>query len=184
MIGEPTLPAVASLGLDPVDEIHHVVEPATDPERMQLLAMAMARWVLPVPVPPTSTALRCWAEVTTGEITHERLVDRRTLELQVVEVLGERRVLMLLLASALGGLSIWMLLSELPRSGIQRLLINSDAAAIAATARARAAWAAAFGGVRGDLWAESAFTYATLLSPGPAPDAGPSTIANHARTVI
>jgi hypothetical protein len=74
-----------------------------------------------VPVPPTSTALHCWAEVTTGEITHERLVDGRTLELQVVEVLGERRVLMLLLASALGGLSIWMLLSELPRSGIQRL---------------------------------------------------------------
>jgi hypothetical protein len=28
---------------------------------MQLLAMAMARWVLAVPVPPTSTALRCWA---------------------------------------------------------------------------------------------------------------------------
>src|SRR5262245_48004391 len=27
---------------------------------MQLLAIAMARWVLPVPVPPTSTALRCW----------------------------------------------------------------------------------------------------------------------------
>jgi hypothetical protein len=29
-------------------------------------------------------------EVTTVEITHERLVDGRTLELQVVEVLGER----------------------------------------------------------------------------------------------
>ena len=28
---------------------------------MQLLAMAMARCVLPVPVPPTSTALRCCA---------------------------------------------------------------------------------------------------------------------------
>src|SRR6516225_3347313 len=28
---------------------------------MQLRAMAIARWVLPVPVPPTSTALRCWA---------------------------------------------------------------------------------------------------------------------------
>src|SRR5215831_15613150 len=27
---------------------------------MQLLAIAMARWVLPVPMPPTSTALRCW----------------------------------------------------------------------------------------------------------------------------
>src|SRR5260370_1359956 len=28
---------------------------------MQLRAMAIARWVLPVPVPPISTALRCWA---------------------------------------------------------------------------------------------------------------------------
>ena len=28
MIGEPTLPSVASLGLEPVDEIDHVVEPA------------------------------------------------------------------------------------------------------------------------------------------------------------
>ena len=32
-----------------------------DPDRMQLRAMAMARWVLPVPVPPTRTTLRCWA---------------------------------------------------------------------------------------------------------------------------
>jgi hypothetical protein len=32
-----------------------------DPARMQFRAMAMARWVLPVPVPPISTALRCWA---------------------------------------------------------------------------------------------------------------------------
>src|SRR5712664_684127 len=28
---------------------------------MQFLAMAMARCDLPVPVPPTSTALRCWS---------------------------------------------------------------------------------------------------------------------------
>ena len=94
------------------------------------------------------------------------------------------RVLMLLLALALAGFSMWVLIAELPRSGVQRLPINSDAAAIAATVRARAAWAATFGGVRGDLWAESAFTYATLLSPGAAPDADPSTIANQARTVI
>jgi hypothetical protein len=32
-----------------------------DPARMQLRAMAMARWVLPVPVPPTRTTLHCWA---------------------------------------------------------------------------------------------------------------------------
>ena len=31
------------------------------PARMQFLAMAIAGWVLPVPVPPISTALRCWA---------------------------------------------------------------------------------------------------------------------------
>src|SRR6476620_3456782 len=58
---------------------------------MQLLAMAMAKWVLPVPVPPTSTALRC-DEATAGEIVHERLIDRRALELEVVEVLGERQL--------------------------------------------------------------------------------------------
>src|SRR5271165_2375126 len=32
-----------------------------NPARMQLRAMAMARCVLPVPVPPTRTTLRCWA---------------------------------------------------------------------------------------------------------------------------
>ena len=31
------------------------------PSRMQARAMAMARWVLPVPVPPTRTTLRWWA---------------------------------------------------------------------------------------------------------------------------
>jgi hypothetical protein len=94
------------------------------------------------------------------------------------------RVSMLLLASALAAFSIWVVLAEFLRSGIRRLPTSSDAAAIAATAQAHAAWAAAFGGVRGDLWAESAFTYATLLSPGPAQDAEPSAIANQARTVI
>ena len=29
VIGEPTLPSVAGLGLEPVDEIDHVVKPAT-----------------------------------------------------------------------------------------------------------------------------------------------------------
>ena len=47
---------------------------------MQLLAMAMATWVLPVPIPPTSTALRCWAmNPAAGEVTHERFVDGRAL---------------------------------------------------------------------------------------------------------
>ena len=29
--------------------------------QLRAMAMAMAKWVLPVPVPPTSTELRCWA---------------------------------------------------------------------------------------------------------------------------
>ena len=57
----PALPSVASLGLEPVDEIDHIVDPATGAEANTLLAMAMARCVLPVPVPLTNTALRCCA---------------------------------------------------------------------------------------------------------------------------
>src|SRR3984893_16231094 len=61
MLGEPALSSVAGLGLEPVDEIDDVVEAAAGTSRIQLLAIAMARWVLPVPVPPTRTTLRCWA---------------------------------------------------------------------------------------------------------------------------
>jgi hypothetical protein len=43
-------------------------------------------------VPPTSTALRYRATKSPGEVTHERLVDKRALELQVVEVFGERQL--------------------------------------------------------------------------------------------
>jgi hypothetical protein len=34
MIGEPSLPTVAGFGLEPVDEIDHVVKPAADAERI------------------------------------------------------------------------------------------------------------------------------------------------------
>jgi hypothetical protein len=94
------------------------------------------------------------------------------------------RATMFLLALALAGFSLWIALAELSRSGVRQLPTSSDAAAIAITARTRAAWAAAFGGVRGDLWAESAFTYATLLSPSSAQDVDLSTIASQAHTVV
>jgi hypothetical protein len=103
MFGEPTLPAVASLGLEPVDEIHHVVEPATDPERMQLLAMAMAMWVLPVPVPSTSTALRCWQKSPLARSRTSVSLMGVPSNFKSSKSLVERRVLMLLLASTLGG---------------------------------------------------------------------------------
>ena len=55
-----SLPAAALIS-DCAAVLIQIVARQRAPPRMQLLAMAMARWVLPVPVPPTSTALRCWA---------------------------------------------------------------------------------------------------------------------------
>ena len=55
---------------------------------MQLLAMAMARCVLPVQSRRQhGVALLC-DEAAAGEIVDERLVDRRTFELEVIEVFG------------------------------------------------------------------------------------------------
>jgi hypothetical protein len=66
-------------------------------------------------------------------------------------------------AVVLGVLSIWLLLSELSRSGIERLPTDQVSAAEATKRRSAAAFAASIGIVRGDLWAESAFTYSDLL---------------------
>ena len=68
-----------------------------------------------------------------------------------------------LFATLLGVLSIWLLLSELSRSGIERLPIDPGSAGMAAKQRSAAAFAASIGIIRGDLWAESAFTYSDLL---------------------
>src|SRR5690349_21975672 len=93
MISEPTLPSVASLGLEPVDEIDHVVEPAAgagadaasgDGDRKVGLAGAG-------PADQHRIAL-LGDESAAGKLVDESLVDRRVLELEVVEVLGERQL--------------------------------------------------------------------------------------------
>src|SRR5687768_10487086 len=58
---------------------------------MQLLAMA--RWVLPVPVPPTSTTLRCWAikPPPARSLTSVWLIGV-PVELEVSDVLGEGKL--------------------------------------------------------------------------------------------
>ena len=73
------------------------------------------------------------------------------------------RHIMLLFAVLLGVQSVWLLLAELMRSGIDRLPADAASAAVAAKQRGLATAAASFGVIRGDLWAESAFTYASLL---------------------
>ena len=57
---------------------------------MQARAIAIARCVLPVPVPPTSTTLRWWARNSPPARSRtEALVDRRVGEDEVLEVLGQ-----------------------------------------------------------------------------------------------
>ena len=61
MVAEPALAAVASLGLEPVDQIDDVVEAAAATGSDTASSNSNGGMVFPVPVPPTRTALRCWA---------------------------------------------------------------------------------------------------------------------------
>jgi len=85
-----------------------------------------------------------------------------------------------LFAMILGVLSIWLLLSELSRPGIERLPTDQISAAMAAKRRSVAAFAASIGVIRGDLWAESAFTYSGLLWGDGGPSADLTQALQHA----
>src|ERR1700722_19066944 len=71
----------------------------------------------------------------------------------------------------LGLQSIWLLLAQFTRPGIDHLPTTVESAAVAAIHRNDANWAAAIGVVRGDLWSESAYTYADLLWADPSTNA-------------
>lgn len=58
---------------------------------------------------------------------------------------------------------VWLLLAEFSRPSIDRLPTDVSAADIAAQKRDAAIWAASIGVIRGDLWADSAFTYTNLI---------------------
>src|SRR5882757_3555201 len=58
---------------------------------MQLLAIAMAICVLPVPVPPTRTALRCWAMKPPPARSLTSVWLMGALELEVLKILGKRQ---------------------------------------------------------------------------------------------
>jgi hypothetical protein len=66
-------------------------------------------------------------------------------------------------AVVLGAQCIWLLLAELSRPGLSQLPTDPQSAAIAAKQRNDANWAAGIGAIRGDLWAQSAYTYSDLL---------------------
>lgn len=78
------------------------------------------------------------------------------------------RLTSLLFAILLGAQCVWMLLPELLRPRIYQLPI--DATVATDKQHAAADWAASIAAVRGEMWAESAFTYAALIAnpSGPA----------------
>ncbi len=93
MIGDPTLPSVTSLDLEPVDEIDHVVEPATDTGADAASGDGNGHMGLAGAGPADQNGVALLGdEPAAGEVTHERLVDGCALELEVVEVLGERQL--------------------------------------------------------------------------------------------
>ena len=73
------------------------------------------------------------------------------------------RIATLLFAVVLGAQCIWLLLAEFSRPGVNSMPTDSPSAALAAKQRNDATWAAWIGAIRGDLWADSAYTYSDLL---------------------
>jgi len=93
LVGDPTLPSVAGLGLEPIDEIDHVVIPAAGAGSDAASGNGDGKMRLAgaSPADQHGVALLC-DEAAAGEIVDERLVDRRTFELEVIEVFGERQL--------------------------------------------------------------------------------------------
>jgi len=94
------------------------------------------------------------------------------------------RYVTLLFAVLLGVQSVWLLLAELTRPGIDRLPVDAASAAVAAKQRGLATAAASFGIIRGDLWADSAFTYADLLWGDSGSSAGLATALERVRAKL
>jgi hypothetical protein len=78
------------------------------------------------------------------------------------------RITVLFLAALFGLQCLWLLSAELIQPRIPGLPINLSTAMTVAKKRTAATVSASIGVVRGDLWSESAYTYAELLWPGDA----------------
>ena len=93
MIGEPSLPTVAGFGLEPVDEIDHVVKPPADAGADAASGDGDGKMGFAGAGPADQHGIALLGdEAAAGEVVHERLVDRRALELEVGEILGERQL--------------------------------------------------------------------------------------------
>ena len=87
------MPSVAGLDLEPVDEIDHIVEPATGTGADAASGDGNGQMRLAGASPADQDGVALLSdEAAAGEVVHERLIDRRAFELEVVEVLGERQL--------------------------------------------------------------------------------------------
>ncbi len=94
------------------------------------------------------------------------------------------RLAILVFALLLGLQCIWLLLADLSRPNLNGLPTDAQAAAAVLEQRSDATWAARIGSIRGDLWAESAFSYANLLWTRPGTDADQTKSLEQARASL
>ena len=94
------------------------------------------------------------------------------------------RLTTLAFAALLGLQCVWLLLTEFYRPNLIRLPTDAQAAAAARSQRSHATWVARIAGIRGNLWAESAFTYADLLWNSPSVDPDSAKSLEQARALL
>ena len=93
IVGEASLAAGAAFGLEPIDEIDGGEEAAARPGADAASRDGDRRCVLPVPVPPTSTTLRCWAMKAPPARSRTRAsLIGVSLNAKSVDVLGQRQL--------------------------------------------------------------------------------------------
>src|SRR3954452_6793423 len=93
MIGEPALASIAGLGLEPIDEIDDVVEPAPGAGSDAASSDSDGEMGLSGAGPADQHGIALLGdEAAAGEVADERLVDRRALELEDVEIFGKRQL--------------------------------------------------------------------------------------------
>ena len=91
VIGKPALPGIAGFDLEAIDEIDHVVEPPTDTGADAASGDGDGKMGFAGACPADQHGIALLGdEVPAGKLVDECLVDRRAIELEVGEVLGER----------------------------------------------------------------------------------------------
>ena len=93
MVRDSTLPAIASLGFQPVDEVDDVEEAAAGTVTDAAAGNGDGQMRLSGPGAADQDGVTLLSrEAPTGEIAHQSRVDRRALELEVAEILGQRQL--------------------------------------------------------------------------------------------